>query len=391
MSKKKNKAFIFWIAVFVLSVTVGSILAYLADKDHIRNEIPIGFDQTEIVEKYEPPEKLEKGVSFPKKVQIKNTGAVPCYVRVKALFTDETVLEYTTLDYNTTDWAYDSTDGYWYYKNPLPVGDLTTPVFTTVSIADDVEDSEIKDFEILVYHESYQQGEYTDYVSAWKNYRKNQAEDAIVGVRLTTQGDYTEAAGRQVGIYAPINKDGLKCYASYRSGHETVLGSDEFSITPDTAPAELGEFDVTASYTDSNGSTFNSNAITFEAIKMLSWTATSNGTYFFTQDGDTWKSNNQGKHRTSAKTTWTLKVPEEAGEITYTLSYRVSSESGWDKLTITLDGTSVVTNTSGAGYLTNKVVTLAPGTHTIVATYSKDSSGNRYEDTGYIVLKDIFY
>ena len=391
MSKKKNKAFIFWIAVFVLSVTVGSILAYLADKDHIRNEIPIGFDQTEIVEKYEPPEKLEKGVSFPKKVQIKNTGAVPCYVRVKALFTDETVLEYTTLDYNTTDWAYDSTDGYWYYKNPLPVGDLTTPVFTTVSIADNVKDSEIKDFEILVYHESYQQGEYTDYVSAWANYRKNQAKDAIVGVRMTAQGDYAEAAGRLVGAYTPINKDGFKCYASYRSGHETVLSTDEFSITPGTAPAEPGEFDVTASYTDSNGSTFNSNAITFKAAKILSWKATSNGTYFFTQDGDTWKSNNQGKGSTSATTTWTLKVPEEAGEVTYTLSYRVSSESGYDKLTITLDGTSVVTNASGNGALTNKVVTLAPGTHTIVAKYSKDSSVNRNEDTGYIVLKDIFY
>lgn len=391
MSKKKNKAFIFWIAVFVLSVTVGSILAYLADKDHIRNEIPIGFDQTEIVEKYEPPEKLEAGVEFPKKVQIKNTGKVPCYVRVKVIFTDETVLEYTTLDYNTTDWAYDSTDGYWYYKDPLPVGALTTPIFTTVSIADDVEDSEIKDFEILVYHESYQQGEYTDYVSAWENYRKNQAEDAIVGVRMTAQGDYAEAAGRLVRANTPISKDGFKCYASYRSGHETVLSTDEFSITPGTAPAEPGEFDVTASYTDSNGSTFNSNAITFEAFRMLSWKATSNGTYFFTQDGDTWKSNNQGKNSTSATTTWTLEIPEEAGEITYTLSYRVSSERGYDKLTVTLDGTSVVTNASGNGALTDKVVTLAPGTHTIVAKYSKDSSANSYEDTGYIVLKDIFY
>lgn len=389
MKKEKSckKAPKLLIAAVCAAMVGGGVYAYLASSDQAINRIPVGVDRTEIVERYDPPAKLEAGISFPKEVKISNTGKVPCYVRIKPLYTDEAALEYASVDYNTSDWVYDNSDGYWYYKYAVDPGGLTSPLFTTVTIDKNAAEDEIKDFDILVYHESYQKGTYDDYVTAWENYSKNQDAPFVVGLSLRPVDEYKNSGGRIIKAGSTINTDNLVCNAVYNTGHEALLSAGQYVLSTGNAPDDAGKFDITASYTDGEN-TYQSNPVEFEAIRLMSWENTANGTYAFTQSGSKWTSNNQGKHSTTATSTWTITVSEDTP---YTFRYRVSSETNYDKLTIKLDDTTVANAISGNGSERTYSTTLSAGTHTITASYSKDSSANSNDDCGYIILEDIPY
>ncbi len=119
---------------------------------------------------------------------------------------------------------------------------------------------------------------------------------------------------------------------------------------------------------------------------LIPWESTSNGTYAFIKEGTKWTSNNQGKASSSATTTWTIDIPQS---VAYSLKYRVSSEASYDKFTLTLDGNTIANAISGNGdELTHNAV-LVEGSHTIVATYSKDGSSDKNNDCAYVVLEDI--
>lgn len=93
-------------------------------------------------------------------------------------------------------------------------------------------------------------------------------------------------------------------------------------------------------------------------------------------------------HSTSATSTWTVTVEDSTA---YNFKYKVSSETGYDKLTIKFDNTTVANAISGAGSELTYSITLSPGTHTITATYTKDGSANSNNDCGYIILEPIRY
>lgn len=95
-----------------------------------------------------------------------------------------------------------------------------------------------------------------------------------------------------------------------------------------------------------------------------------------------WKSNNQGNSSTSATATWVV-TATEAG--TVTISYKVGSEASYDKLTVTVNGTTVASAISGSqDWATYDVECAAGDTVTVVGTYSKDSSGDKNGDTAYV-------
>lgn len=121
---------------------------------------------------------------------------------------------------------------------------------------------------------------------------------------------------------------------------------------------------------------------------VISWVNTSNETYYFEQSGTTWKSNNQGKTNSTAESTWTLEVPIGVGSVSYNFNYSVSSESGYDKLSIKLDGVTVCNNISGEKS-DSCTKTLSEGTHTLTATYSKDGSQDANNDCGTITLNPV--
>ena len=94
--------------------------------------------------------------------------------------------------------------------------------------------------------------------------------------------------------------------------------------------------------------------------------------------GDTsdWTSSNQGQEGSVSSKTYILEVG--AGDI-LTFDWMVSSESGCDKLIVTLDGTEVL-NKSGEQSGTFEKIFAASGTCTLVVKYSKDGSVNNGSD-----------
>lgn len=163
------------LAIVIMSILcIGAIAAYLTDNTTMHNTFTVGYNEVEIVEDFTPPPELKPGVSFQKEVAVSNTGPVDCFVRVLTLFSRSDMEDLCDINYNTTSWAYNETDQYWYYKRSLKAGTTTEPLFDTVKIHDDVSEAEIKAFDIIVYTESYQDsGEFSNYQDAWNHFQIN--------------------------------------------------------------------------------------------------------------------------------------------------------------------------------------------------------------------------
>ena len=111
----------------------------------------------------------------------------------------------------------------------------------------------------------------------------------------------------------------------------------------------------------------------------------STGSYGFVDDGKSvWASNNNWKDSTSASAHWTFTVPANTE---YTITYTVSSESNYDKLTITLNDQTIVNNISGEQTGSYTIKTGAQEEYySLKATYSKDGSGYNGFDQATITL-----
>lgn len=123
------------------------------------------------------------------------------------------------------------------------------------------------------------------------------------------------------------------------------------------------------------------------AVPVLQWKNTSNGTYKFVQTGDRWIANNRGVSSSDGTSTW--KVTVSSARTAY-IGYRTDTESGCDKLTISLNGTIILNGQSGQ-MSSESVLTLnlSAGENTLVATYHKDGSVNSRGDMAYVVLPPI--
>lgn len=162
------------VIIMIVSIhIIMNICAYLTDADVATNKMRIGGNHIQITEDFEPPKEVIPGVSFKKNVQIKNLGPSDCYVRVKAVFSDSDMGKYCEVDWNTTDWIYNEMNGYYYYNHSIVKGESSTSLFTTITIKEDTPETAIKDFEIIIYAESYQSEGFDTYIEAWEYYNKN--------------------------------------------------------------------------------------------------------------------------------------------------------------------------------------------------------------------------
>lgn len=117
-------------------------MAYMTDiAETMDNPFTIALDSTsEIVEKYPDPDPDPDGnnvVSYEKSVQVINTGYIDEYVRVRLDFTEDDIRNKTQFSWDGTNfysvdeyknhlpsgWAYNSTDGYYYYTKIVEIGD----------------------------------------------------------------------------------------------------------------------------------------------------------------------------------------------------------------------------------------------------------------------------
>ena len=93
-------------------------------------------------------------------------------------------------------------------------------------------------------------------------------------------------------------------------------------------------------------------------------------------------SSNQNQDSTTSTSTFTITTGSTAGTISF--NYVVSSESDYDKLTITVNGTTVANAISGEKSDTYSVSATANTTYTIIVKYVKDSRSASGTDTATI-------
>ena len=234
--QKEKKKLIWMIPILIILISAASLglQAYLSDNEIATNEITIGAVTTEIVEDFVPPEELIPGVEFTKNVSIKNTGQSACFVRIKAVFTDSDMEKVCSVDWNNNDFIYNNTDGYWYYANPIESGESTPSLFTKVSIVETLDDGsqvkkeQMKDFDIIIYHESYQamfngsgynvdeNGYFENYEDAWDYYHRNKPEEAQAQYFIAYYPNASDATGTME-------------ISSHILGQDSTLSKNQFS------------------------------------------------------------------------------------------------------------------------------------------------------------------
>ncbi len=150
----------------VLFLMIPSVIAYLLDTDTAVNDFSIGENTSHIEEDFGSYESFKGGQSYEKEVTVVNDGSVDCYVRIFAEIEDPEVAAGIDIDFNTADWTGKQEDGFYYYKKSIGPGEETSPLFTTLTVAEDTDE-----FQMICYSETVQAAGasgYTDAFSALK-------------------------------------------------------------------------------------------------------------------------------------------------------------------------------------------------------------------------------
>ena len=97
-----------------------------------------------------------------------------CYVRAMLSYSNYDIAKALTLNnLDTTNWVYNTSDGYYYYKKVLKEGQSTTPLFSGFSVNKDLVDTTYigtnENLEINVYCEAYTADGFSSYKDAWKH------------------------------------------------------------------------------------------------------------------------------------------------------------------------------------------------------------------------------
>lgn len=152
----KKKLLAIALAVMCLSIAAYGTLAYFTASNTATNVVTAGnveieLKETTAVDGQETPGEFEDlsgivaGQEVSKIVQVENVGDNPAYVRIEVEKTitlaegmsGEVDLSLIQLDFNTADWV--EKDGYYYYKHPVAANEITTPLFTTVTFEQDMD------------------------------------------------------------------------------------------------------------------------------------------------------------------------------------------------------------------------------------------------------------
>lgn len=171
--KKKwlSMAAITVMCLMVLSNDVIPSYSYLQDIDNQTNNYTVGTCDCSIVENFVKPATLSAGTVVTKDVKVKNTGSVPCYIRVyvSPSYSPSSFTFDMRADSNmssSTPWYKDG--DYYYYKNQLGVGETTSSLFTTVTLNEDMTSWDSSQTEIIVYAESVQSEGNSNCLNAFK-------------------------------------------------------------------------------------------------------------------------------------------------------------------------------------------------------------------------------
>ena len=199
----------------VLISLVGVLFAYFGANDAEPNLIGIGEDKVTIKETFVPPKQTSDPFAYRKLVKIKNTGTIPCYIRVRLEFSNsevQNIASFSAENQGNSDTAPDSTafksaeikegddyyinnlpdgwvyvwekniqdptvtQGYYYYTQPVASEKETSALISWIRMDYDSTGAEIQAHDVYVYSESVQTvdagtGEaYADWKTAWHDF-----------------------------------------------------------------------------------------------------------------------------------------------------------------------------------------------------------------------------
>lgn len=163
------------VAIGICTFILGGTFAYFTYWQKLSNSFTVGENTVTVVEDYKPPKEMEVGDNiYKKKVSIKNTGTIPCFVRVSVEFsysdaeknskiTSDGVNFYHIEEYRNhlpEEWIYiDDSDEllgrYYYFTEPLEAGKETPLLFDSVLTHFETA-GDIVDYDLIIYAESTQ-------------------------------------------------------------------------------------------------------------------------------------------------------------------------------------------------------------------------------------------
>lgn len=130
-----------------LGILGGYTYASFTDKDSQENNFAASGLKGSITEEFTPPGTVEIGKSYSKKVTIKNEEKAPLFVRVlvqpEMTTSDGQVLLASNIGKEIqldigSDWLLGE-DGFYYYKKVLNANETTQPLFTKVTLANNLD------------------------------------------------------------------------------------------------------------------------------------------------------------------------------------------------------------------------------------------------------------
>lgn len=160
----KRKIIAASIAVLGTIIFYPSITQALLTDTKVRdNEFTFGNNTISVEEVFDMPESYKADTSYQKLVTVKNTGSIPCYVR---LFAEPANSEIpVSIEYDDGSWK--KNGDWWYYGKILQPGESTSALFDSVHIGK-IDDDKKESFDIIVYSESVQSEGFEDALSAFK-------------------------------------------------------------------------------------------------------------------------------------------------------------------------------------------------------------------------------
>lgn len=145
--KKIWKSKTFWLTAAALalagSISVHEAMAYFTTYVTAQGGYTVTLGHSSTIE--------ETFENMTKHIVISNTGDTECYVRVKVFAGSMVDVSYFgTQDGNgTAYWSKNESDGYWYYKDIVPVGGKTKELQAKISVPAEFEE----DFDVIVIQE----------------------------------------------------------------------------------------------------------------------------------------------------------------------------------------------------------------------------------------------
>ena len=168
-----NKYFKVVLVLLAVAVAVGVIYSIYYSGDTKDNVITIGNVNVHIVNNEVRPDPLVPGSVITKEVAVHNDGLSDAYIRVRFLFSDAVMGSNCTVDFNDTDWVYNSSDDFWYYPEVVEVGDDTPNLCNTITVSSSMNAEDITDFDCIIYAEAMNSMAFSGYTAAWNYIAQN--------------------------------------------------------------------------------------------------------------------------------------------------------------------------------------------------------------------------